>query len=80
VRANTERPSTVEHGTNIVAGTTAPEIGAAIRRQLVRTPGGTAPEKWDGHAATRLVDVLVRACADRRAAGETILPAEVRTA
>jgi UDP-N-acetylglucosamine 2-epimerase (non-hydrolysing) len=80
VRANTERPSTVEHGTNIVAGTTAQQIGAAIRRQLVRPPGGTAPEKWDGHAATRLVDVLVRACADRRAAGETNLPAEVRTA
>jgi UDP-N-acetylglucosamine 2-epimerase (non-hydrolysing) len=80
VRANTERPSTVEHGTNIIAGTTAPQIGAAIRRQLERAPGGAGPEKWDGHAATRLVDILVRACADRYAAAEPSVQAEVRSA
>jgi UDP-N-acetylglucosamine 2-epimerase (non-hydrolysing) len=64
VRENTERPVTVEQGTNTIAGTTAPQISAAIRRQLERRSGGVVPEKWDGHAAIRIVDVLVRASAD----------------
>jgi UDP-N-acetylglucosamine 2-epimerase (non-hydrolysing) len=64
VRDNTERPVTVEHGTNTIAGTTTPQIRAAIRRQLERRSGGVVPEKWDGDAATRIVDVLVRAGAD----------------
>jgi len=64
VRDNTERPVTVEHGTNTIAGTTAPQIRAAIRRQLQRRSKGVVPEKWDGHAAERIVDLLVRASAD----------------
>jgi len=64
VRENTERPVTVEHGTNTIAGTTAPKIRAAIRRQLARRSVGVVPDKWDGHAAVRIVDVLVRASAD----------------
>jgi UDP-N-acetylglucosamine 2-epimerase (non-hydrolysing) len=76
VRENTERPVTVSHGTNTIAGTKAPQIKAAIRRQLERTPGGAAPEKWDGHAAGRIVDVLVRAHADRRASRELNLLAQ----
>jgi UDP-N-acetylglucosamine 2-epimerase (non-hydrolysing) len=65
VRENTERPVTVEQGTNTIAGTTAPQISAAIRRQLERRGRGVVPEKWDGHAAIRIVDALVRADADR---------------
>jgi UDP-N-acetylglucosamine 2-epimerase (non-hydrolysing) len=64
VRDNTERPVTVEHGTNTIAGTTAPQIRAAIRRQLQRRSRGVVPEKWDGHAAERIVDLLIRASAD----------------
>jgi UDP-N-acetylglucosamine 2-epimerase (non-hydrolysing) len=61
VRENTERPVTVEVGTNIVAGTEPERIRAAIRRQLRgEVTGGAVPAKWDGRAATRIVDVLVR--------------------
>jgi UDP-N-acetylglucosamine 2-epimerase (non-hydrolysing) len=68
VRDNTERPVTVTHGTNTIAGTTAAPIRAAIRRQLERASVGVTPEKWDGHAAARIVDVLVRAHADATSA------------
>ena len=68
VRHNTERPVTVTHGTNTIAGTTAAPIRAAIRRQLERPSVGVTPEKWDGDAATRIVDVLVRAHADATSA------------
>jgi UDP-N-acetylglucosamine 2-epimerase (non-hydrolysing) len=61
VRENTERPVTVEVGTNIVAGTEPERIRAAIHRQLRgQVTGGAVPVKWDGRAATRIVDVLVR--------------------
>jgi UDP-N-acetylglucosamine 2-epimerase (non-hydrolysing) len=80
VRENTERPVTVARGTNTIAGTTSPTITAAIRRQLERAPGGAVPEKWDGDAATRLVDVLVRTALDQRVAREAHLEAEVTSA
>ncbi len=70
VRPNTERPVTVEHGTNVIAGTDAEPIRDAIRRQLGRSYGDTVPEKWDGHAAARIVDILVDAHRDRSAAHE----------
>jgi UDP-N-acetylglucosamine 2-epimerase (non-hydrolysing) len=60
VRENTERPVTVEIGTNTIAGTNKEGIREAIRRQLVRKTRVVAPNKWDGQAATRIVDVLVR--------------------
>jgi UDP-N-acetylglucosamine 2-epimerase (non-hydrolysing) len=60
VRENTERPVTVEGGTNVIAGTKKENIQAAIRRQLGKT-GGDAPKHWDGHAAERIVEILVRA-------------------
>jgi UDP-N-acetylglucosamine 2-epimerase (non-hydrolysing) len=61
VRENTERPVTVEIGTNTLAGTNPQSIKDAIRRQLMRKTRGGMPEKWDGRAAARIVDVLVRA-------------------
>jgi len=60
VRENTERPVTVEHGTNIVAGTETEGIKAAIRQQMGRKPTDGVPQKWDGRAATRIVELLVR--------------------
>jgi UDP-N-acetylglucosamine 2-epimerase (non-hydrolysing) len=61
VRDNTERPVTVERGTNVVAGTTRDKIAAAIRRQMGRQNGHSIPEKWDGQAGRRIVDLLVSA-------------------
>ena len=68
VRQNTERPVTVESGTNIVAGTDAKQIKDAVRRQVGRQWDGGVPEKWDGRAAARILDVLIRTH-DERAGG-----------
>jgi UDP-N-acetylglucosamine 2-epimerase (non-hydrolysing) len=65
VRENTERPVTVERGTNTLAGTKTEGIRDAIRRQMARTPREGVPPHWDGHAASRIVDVLTRAHAAR---------------
>ncbi len=60
VRENTERPVTVEKGTNVVAGTEKTKIQHAIRLQMTKKVRSSVPENWDGHAATRIVEILVR--------------------
>ncbi|CAA7621021.1 non-hydrolyzing UDP-N-acetylglucosamine 2-epimerase [Magnetospirillum sp. SS-4] len=59
LRDNTERPSTVEFGTNTLVGRDPARILAAARTALA-TGGkaGRIPEFWDGHAADRIVAVL----------------------
>jgi UDP-N-acetylglucosamine 2-epimerase (non-hydrolysing) len=69
-RENTERPVTVESGTNVIAGTAKEKIQAAIRRQLKRQSISTAPAMWDGQAARRIVDILVEVYR-RRGASES---------
>lgn len=59
VRNNTERPVTVEKGTNRIAGTTSEGIRDAIRVQWAGTPEFSIPHKWDGHAAERIIQVLL---------------------
>jgi UDP-N-acetylglucosamine 2-epimerase (non-hydrolysing) len=61
VRENTERPITVSSGTNVIAGTETQKIKDAIHQQIGRRFRGRAPEKWDGRAAERILDTLVRA-------------------
>jgi len=60
LRENTERPVTVKEGTNQIAGQTPETILAAARDVLAgrRNSGGT-PALWDGHAAKRIVEVLL---------------------
>lgn len=59
LRENTERPATVEEGTNTLVGMDPSRIMAAARRVLGTPPRqGLVPELWDGHAATRVVDLL----------------------
>ncbi len=60
LRENTERPITCEVGTNVVVGNKKEDILAAARKVLDGNaqPGGI-PEKWDGKAAERIVDVLL---------------------
>jgi UDP-N-acetylglucosamine 2-epimerase (non-hydrolysing) len=65
VRENTERPVTVERGTNIIAGTTKAKIASAIRRQIEKKDRHSVPEKWDGQAAIRILDVLISAYRER---------------
>ncbi len=59
LRDNTERPSTVEFGTNTLVGRDPGRILAAARESLA-TGGkaGRIPEFWDGNAARRIVAVL----------------------
>lgn len=60
VRENTERPVTIQCGTNTIAGTKANTIRDAIRRQIGRKGKQGAPLNWDGHAAARIIEILVR--------------------
>jgi UDP-N-acetylglucosamine 2-epimerase (non-hydrolysing) len=59
IRENTERPETVEEGTNVLVGPNRMRIvreGEAILEG--RGKRGRVPENWDGHAAQRVVRVL----------------------
>jgi UDP-N-acetylglucosamine 2-epimerase (non-hydrolysing) len=61
LRENTERPVTVEVGTNQLVGTDPRRAVAAAREVLAgRGKSGGIPELWDGHAAERIADILVR--------------------
>jgi UDP-N-acetylglucosamine 2-epimerase (non-hydrolysing) len=59
LRDNTERPITVQVGTNRLAGTSPGGI-LATARELLATRNGDArtPELWDGKASIRVVDVV----------------------
>jgi UDP-N-acetylglucosamine 2-epimerase (non-hydrolysing) len=70
IRENTERPVTVRHGTNVIAGMTVEGIRKAIARQLSRTRRASIPEKWDGKTAQRIVEILVRVSAVQRISEE----------
>ena len=61
IRENTERPVTVEEGSNVLAGTD-PEKIMLEARKVLRGEGkqGRRPHLWDGKAAERIVDVLSR--------------------
>jgi len=62
LRENTERPITVEMGTNIIAGSDPAEIIEAAHRALEHSPDKTSPRippLWDGHTADRILDALV---------------------
>jgi UDP-N-acetylglucosamine 2-epimerase (non-hydrolysing) len=66
VRENTERPVTVEVGTNTLVGTDPAQIvPAAIEVLEGRGKKGRVPELWDGRAAERVARVLVRFCEER---------------
>ena len=61
LRENTERPVTVTDGTNVLVGSDAELIRAEVDRILEgRGKQGRRPHLWDGDAARRIVDVLIR--------------------
>jgi UDP-N-acetylglucosamine 2-epimerase (non-hydrolysing) len=67
LRENTERPVTVEVGTNQLVGTDPARAVAAADEVLAgRARRGRIPELWDGRAAERVAGVLVRFCEGRR--------------
>jgi UDP-N-acetylglucosamine 2-epimerase (non-hydrolysing) len=59
IRPNTERPITIESGTNRLAGVTREGIVGAARDALSqKSLHAVSPSLWDGRAAGRIVDVL----------------------
>jgi UDP-N-acetylglucosamine 2-epimerase (non-hydrolysing) len=59
IRDNTERPVTVDEGTNVLAGTDPDRVVALAREAIAgRSKRGRRPVLWDGHAAARIVDIL----------------------
>lgn len=60
LRENTERPITVEQGTNTIVGVD-PDLIYSTFEDVIKTGGktGKQPELWDGHAADRIVTDLV---------------------
>jgi UDP-N-acetylglucosamine 2-epimerase (non-hydrolysing) len=58
IRDNTERPETVEVGSNMIAGVKPGKVLSAVKSML------EVPAKWrnpfgDGHAATRIIDSII---------------------
>jgi UDP-N-acetylglucosamine 2-epimerase (non-hydrolysing) len=66
LRTSTERPVTVSGGTNVLVGD-APAAALAAAQDAIRTGGkpGRPIEGWDGHAAERIVDEIVRCIGSR---------------
>src|SRR5437867_1181426 len=59
LRETTERPVTIEQGTNVLVGTSRERILAAAAKALNGTCSGTrVPELWDGKAAERIAEIL----------------------
>jgi UDP-N-acetylglucosamine 2-epimerase (non-hydrolysing) len=62
LRVNTERPVTVELGTNQIVGQDPEQIVAAYRRVMDGgAVKGSVPPLWDGGAAERIAEILLEA-------------------
>lgn len=66
MRDNTERPVTVDQGTNTIVGRDRAGVMACVD-EILSTGGkrGRVPELWDGHAGERIADHLQEWLADR---------------
>lgn len=59
LRDTTERPETIDVGTNELLGTDPAAVGPALARLHAGAwKRGRVPERWDGHAAERIVATL----------------------
>jgi len=67
LRDNTERPATIEQGTNQLVGSDPARLTSAARQVLgdERRPG-SLPPLWDGHAAPRIVGIILERCGVHR--------------
>jgi UDP-N-acetylglucosamine 2-epimerase (non-hydrolysing) len=61
LRDSTERPITVEQGTNTIVATDRDAVLSGVAEILAgRGKRGRVPELWDGHAAQRIASDLGR--------------------
>ena len=61
LRENTERPITIELGTNELVGTNMDYIMEKVSRMVsgqYKRKSSTTPILWDGHSSERIVKVL----------------------
>lgn len=77
IRENTERPVTIEQGTNQLAGTSRAGILAAVARIGQQLPT-RRPDLWDGRAAARIVEVIRAYLQGQRPSGLQLLPEKRR--
>jgi UDP-N-acetylglucosamine 2-epimerase (non-hydrolysing) len=64
LRENTERPVTISQGTNLLVGTDPVHIRTAAQDILAgKSKAGRIPPLWDGKAAGRIVEILLRIAA-----------------
>jgi UDP-N-acetylglucosamine 2-epimerase (non-hydrolysing) len=60
IRENTERPVTVTQGTNILSGFDKQKIIDSVKLQMEKEYKKRVPELWDGKAAVRIIQNIVR--------------------
>jgi UDP-N-acetylglucosamine 2-epimerase (non-hydrolysing) len=61
IRKDTERPVTITDGTNIIVGNDKEKILNETFKILNNNQKtGKIPPKWDGKAASRIVDILLQ--------------------
>jgi UDP-N-acetylglucosamine 2-epimerase (non-hydrolysing) len=72
LRDNTERPVTIESGTNRLAGTNKRNILEAWRQTRDFPKRGVTPPLWDGHAGERCVAAIRAFLAPSNAASELL--------
>ena len=61
VRDNTERPITIEQGTNRLVGTEYSNIPEIVKEVIVEKSVPRVPELWDGKSSERIANIL-RSC------------------
>lgn len=61
MRNNTERPETIETGTNILVGTTVQKLEKSYQ-EFLSVPKKTSriPELWDGKSSERIIEILIK--------------------
>lgn len=78
LRANTERPVTIDQGTNVLVGMDSNRIIEAGLTSITHDrPAARIPELWDGRAAARTLDVLLCSAAHNGRAVETTTPSRI---
>jgi len=57
LRENTERPATVDQGTNVLAGAGREGIASAVERAFAKRETARVPDLWDGGSARRIAGI-----------------------